>query len=46
MKDGEVKTSLADALQETEMVMYDIVDGLLRQTGVDVQDVSAEGVKG
>jgi 3-ketoacyl-CoA synthase len=39
MKDGAIKTTLKDAMDETEMVLYDIVETLLRQTAVDPADI-------
>jgi len=39
MKDGDIKTTLKDAMDETEMVLYDIVETLLRQTAVDPADI-------
>ena len=39
MKDGEVKTSLRAALDESEMVLYDVVEQLINKTGIDPQEV-------
>jgi hypothetical protein len=40
MKDGEVKTTLRAALEESEMVLYDVVENLLAKTNTDPQEVS------
>ena len=39
MKDGEVKTSLRAALDESEMILYDVVEQLINKTGIDPQEV-------
>jgi hypothetical protein len=39
MKDGEVKTSLRSVLDESEMVLYDVVEQLLTKTNTDPQEV-------
>lgn len=40
MKDGATRTTLADAIQETEMVMFDIVEQLLDKTKIKAEEVS------
>ena len=40
MKDGEVKTTLRAALEESEMVLYDVVENLLAKTNTDPQEVN------
>ena len=42
MKDGATRTTLADAIQETEMVMFDIVENVLAKTGIAAQKVGRE----
>ena len=44
MKDGATRTTLADAIQETEMVMFEIVENVLAKTGIAADKVS--GYKG
>ncbi len=39
MKDGEVKTTLKAALEESEMVLYDVVENLLAKSNTDPQEV-------
>ena len=39
MNEGDVKTSLKDSLDETEMNMYEIVDDLLKKTGRDPKEI-------
>ncbi len=39
MKDGESRTTLKDAMDETEMVIFDVVENLLRNNNVDPQEV-------
>lgn len=39
MKDGDVKTTLRAALEESEMVLYDVVEDLLAKTNTDPQEV-------
>lgn len=39
MKDGDVKTSLRAALDESEMVLYDVVEQLINKSGIDPQEV-------
>lgn len=39
MKDGEVKTTLRAALDESEMVLYEVVQDLLEKTNTDPQEV-------
>ena len=39
MKDGPIKTSLKAAMDETEMVIFDCVDNLLKKTGVSPSEV-------
>ncbi|BDA49612.1 3-ketoacyl-CoA synthase 11 [Coccomyxa sp. Obi] len=39
MKDGEVKTTLRAALEESEMVLYDVVENLLAKTNTDPQEI-------
>ena len=41
MNEGDVKTSLRDSLDETEMIMYEIVDDLLKKTGRDPKEIAA-----
>ena len=41
MNEGDVKTSLRDSLDETEMIMYEIVDDLLKKTGRDPKEIDA-----
>lgn len=39
MNEGDVRTSLKDSLDETEMIMYEIVDDLLKKTGRDPKEI-------
>lgn len=39
MKDGDLQTSLRAALDESEMVLYDVVEQLINKTGIDPQEV-------
>ncbi|EIE19204.1 very-long-chain 3-ketoacyl-CoA synthase [Coccomyxa subellipsoidea C-169] len=39
MKDGEVKTTLKAALEESEMVLYDVVENLLAKSNTDPQEI-------
>lgn len=39
MKDGAARTTLKDAMDETEMVIFDVVENLLRNNNVDPQEV-------
>jgi len=41
MNEGDVRTSLRDSLDETEMIMYEIVDDLLKKTGRDPKEIDA-----
>ena len=41
MKDGDLKTTLRAALDESEMVLYDVVENLLAKTNTDPQEVCA-----
>lgn len=41
MKDGAARTTLKDAMDETEMVIFDVVENLLRNNNVDPQEVSS-----
>ena len=45
MKDGDVKTTLRAALDESEMVLYDVVENLLAKTNTDPQEVQLFNVK-
>ena len=40
MKDGEVRTSLRAALDESEMILYDVVEQLINKANIDPQEVS------
>ena len=44
MKDGELQTSLRAALDESEMVLYDVVEQLINKTGIDPQEVRSASV--
>ena len=37
--DTAFKTSLKASLQETEMIIFEVVENLLRKTGVDPKEV-------
>lgn len=39
MKDGATRTTLKDAMDETEMIIFDVVENLLRNNNVDPQEV-------
>ena len=39
MRDGELKTTLRGALDESEMVLYDVVENLLTKTNTAPQEV-------
>ena len=39
MKDGPVTTTLKSAMEETEEVIYSVVEGLLAKTNTDPQEV-------
>ena len=39
MRDGPMKTSLKSALDETEMILFDVTDSLLQKTGIDPTEV-------
>lgn len=39
MKDGDVSTSLRAALDESEMVLYDVVEQLINKANIDPQEV-------
>ena len=40
MKDGEVRTTLRAALDESEMILYDVVEQLINKANIDPQEVS------
>lgn len=42
MKDGEVKTSLRSVLDESEMVLYEVVENLLAKSNTDPQEVCCQ----
>ena len=39
MKDGDMKTTLRAALDESEMVLYDVVEQLINKSNIDPQEV-------
>eukprot|EP00884_Botryococcus_braunii_P006528 jgi/Botrbrau1/15877/Bobra.40_1s0061.1 len=39
MKDGATRTTLKDAMDETEMIIFDVVENLLRNNNVDPQEI-------
>ena len=40
MKDGEVRTTLRAALDESEMILYDVVEQLINKANIDPQEVN------
>ena len=41
MKDGEVRTTLRAALDESEMILYDVVEQLINKANIDPQEVGS-----
>ena len=41
MKDGALTTTLKSALQETEEIIFNVVEGLLEKTRISAKEVSA-----
>ncbi|CAK0783411.1 hypothetical protein CVIRNUC_006610 [Coccomyxa viridis] len=39
MKDGEVRTTLRAALDESEMILYDVVEQLINKANIDPQEI-------
>ncbi len=40
MKDGDVKSTLQDSMDESEEIIYSVVEELLRKTGIDASEVN------